>query len=214
MTAGMLAMILAMGMTACANADTKEKSTTKKEQVSESDEKKEQKMSDNEANGMNEKNMKKSRLAYIAGVYAFFQFLMPMIGWICVHTIVQVFGQFQKFIPWIALILLLYIGGSMIKESMQSEEEKEEVKRLSFAVLMMQGIATSIDALSVGFTTAGYGLVMAVVCSLIVAVVTFVICETGLCLGKTLGTKLSGKADVLGGVILIGIGIVSWGRGM
>ena len=94
------------------------------------------------------------------------------------------------------------------------EEEKEEVKRLSFAVLMMQGIATSIDALSVGFTTAGYGLVMAVVCSLIVAVVTFVICETGLCLGKTLGTKLSGKADVLGGVILIGIGIVSWGRGM
>ncbi len=75
---------------------------------------------------------------------------------------------------------------------------------------MMQGIATSIDALSVGFTTAGYGLVMAVVCSLIVAVVTFVICETGLCLGKTLGTKLSGKADVLGGVILIGIGIVSW----
>lgn len=124
------------------------------------------------ANGMNEKNMKKSRMAYIAGVYAFFQFLMPMIGWICVHTIVQVFGQFQKFIPWIALILLLYIGGSMIKESMQSEEEKEEVKRLSFAVLMMQGIATSIDALSVGFTTAGYDLVMAVVCSLIVAVVT------------------------------------------
>ena len=154
------------------------------------------------ANGMNEKNMKKSRMAYIAGVYAFFQFLMPMIGWICVHTIVQVFGQFQKFIPGIALILLLYIGGSMIKESVQSEEEK------------MQGIATSIDALSVVFTTAGYGLVMAVVCSLIVAVVTFVICETGLCLGKTLGTKLSGKADVLGGVILIGIGIVSWGRGM
>ena len=150
------------------------------------------------ANGMNEKNMKKSRMAYIAGVYAFFQFLMPMIGWICVHTIVQVFGQFQKFIPWIALILLLYIGGSMIKESVQSEEEKKEVKRLSFAVLMMQGIATSIDALLVGFTTA----------------VTFVICETGLCLGKTLGTKLSGKADVLGGVILIGIGIVSWGRGM
>lgn len=107
------------------------------------------------ANGMNEKNMKKSRMAYIAGVYAFFQFLMPMIGWICVHTIVQVFGQFQKFIPWIALILLLYIGGSMIKESVQSEEEKKEVKRLSFAVLMMQGIATSIDALSVGFTTAG-----------------------------------------------------------
>lgn len=80
------------------------------------------------ANGMNEKHMKKSRMAYIAGVYGFFQFLMPMVGWICVHTIVQVFGQFQKFIPWIALILLLYIGGSMIKESMQGEEENKEMK--------------------------------------------------------------------------------------
>ena len=159
------------------------------------------------ANGMNEKKMKKSRMAYIAGVYAFFQFLMPMAGWICVHTIVQIFGQFQKFIPWIALILLVYIGGSMIRESVKGEEEVEEAKKLSFAVLMMQGIATSIDALSVGFTIADYGFVMALVCSIIIAAVTFVICETGLYLGKTLGTKLAGKADILGGVILIGIGI-------
>lgn len=166
------------------------------------------------ANGMNEKHMKKSRMAYIAGVYAFFQFLMPMVGWICVHTIVQVFGQFQKFIPWIALVLLVYIGGSMIKESITGDEENEEVKKLSFAVLMMQGIATSIDALSVGFTISEYGLVMAIVCSLIIAVVTFVICETGLYLGKTLGTKLAGKADILGGVILIGIGVEIFVKGV
>lgn len=75
------------------------------------------------ANGMNEKKMKKSRMAYIAGVYAFFQFLMPMVGWICVHTIVQLFGQFQKCIPWIALILLLYIGGSMIWESVKAKKK-------------------------------------------------------------------------------------------
>ena len=166
------------------------------------------------ANGMNEKKMKKSRMAYIAGVYAFFQFLMPMVGWICVHTIVQLFAQFQKCIPWIALILLLYIGGSMIWESVKGEEEIEEVKKLSFAVLMLQGIATSIDALSVGFTIADYGFVMALVCSIIIAVVTFVICETGLYLGKTLGTKLAGKADVLGGVILIGIGIEIFVKGV
>ena len=166
------------------------------------------------ANGMNEKKMKKSRMAYIAGVYAFFQFLMPMVGWICVHTIVQLFAQFQKCIPWIALILLLYIGGSMIWESVKGEEEIEEVKKLSFAVLMLQGIATSIDALSVGFTIADYGFVMALVCSIIIAVVTFVICETGLYLGKTLGTKLAGKADVLGGVILTGIGIEIFVKGV
>ena len=166
------------------------------------------------ANGMNEKKMKKSRMAYIAGVYAFFQFLMPMVGWICVHTIVQLFAQFQKCIPWIALILLLYIGGSMIWESAKGEEEIEEVKKLSFAVLMLQGIATSIDALSVGFTIADYGFVMALVCSIIIAVVTFAICETGLYLGKTLGTKLAGKADVLGGVILTGIGIEIFVKGV
>lgn len=166
------------------------------------------------ANGMNEKKMKKSRMAYIAGVYAFFQFLMPMVGWICVHTIVQLFAQFQKCIPWIALILLLYIGGSMIWESVKGEEEIEEVKKLSFSVLMLQGIATSIDALSVGFTIADYGFVMALVCSIIIAVVTFAICETGLYLGKTLGTKLAGKADVLGGVILTGIGIEIFVKGV
>ena len=166
------------------------------------------------ANGMNEKKMKKSRMAYIAGVYAFFQFLMPMVGWICVHTIVQLFAQFQKCIPWIALILLLYIGGSMIWESVKGEEEIEEVKKLSFAVLMLQGIATSIDALSVGFTIADYGFVMALVCSIIIAVVTYAICETGLYLGKTLGTKLTGKADVLGGVILTGIGIEIFVKGV
>lgn len=166
------------------------------------------------ANGMNEKKMKKSRMAYIAGVYAFFQFLMPMVGWICVHTIVQLFAQFQKCIPWIALILLLYIGGSMIWESVKGEEEIEEVKKLSFAVLMLQGIATSIDALSVGFTIADYGFVMAPVCSIIIAVVTYAICETGLYLGKTLGTKLAGKADVLGGVILTGIGIEIFVKGV
>lgn len=166
------------------------------------------------ANGMNEKKMKKSRMAYIAGVYAFFQFLMPMVGWICVHTIVQLFAQFQKCIPWIALILLLYIGGSMIWESVKGEEEIEEVKKLSFAVLMLQGIATSIDALSVGFTIADYGFVMAQVCSIIIAVVTYAICETGLYLGKTLGTKLAGKADVLGGVILTGIGIEIFVKGV
>lgn len=166
------------------------------------------------ANGMNEKKMKKSRMAYIAGVYAFFQFLMPMVGWICVHTIVQLFAQFQKCIPWIALILLLYIGGSMIWESVKGEEEIEEVKKLSFAVLMLQGIATSIDALSVGFTIADYGFVMALVCSIIIAVVTYAICETGLYLGKTLGTKLAGKADVLGGVVLTGIGIEIFVKGV
>ena len=158
------------------------------------------------ANGLSEPAMKKNRMSMIAGVFAFFQFLMPMIGWICVHTIVQYFQMFEKFIPWIALFLLLYIGGSMLIEGIKGGEE-EELKGVGFKALMIQGVATSIDALSVGFTIADYGFIMAFVCSVIIAVVTFFICMGGLQIGKTVGTKLSNKAAILGGVILIFIGI-------
>ena len=158
------------------------------------------------ANGLNEPAMKKNRMSMIAGVFAFFQFLMPMIGWICVHTIVQYFQMFEKFIPWIALFLLLYIGGSMMIEGIKGNGE-EELKGVGFKALLIQGVATSIDALSVGFTIADYGFLMAFICSVIIAVVTFFICMGGLQIGKTVGTKLSRKAAILGGVILIFIGI-------
>ena len=158
------------------------------------------------ANGLNEPKMKRNRMGLIAGVFAFFQFLMPMIGWICVHTIVQYFQMFEKFIPWIALFLLLYIGGSMLIEGIKGGEE-EELKGVGFKALLIQGIATSIDALSVGFTIADYGFMMAFVCSVIIAVVTFFICMGGLQIGKTVGTKLSNKAAILGGAILIFIGL-------
>ncbi len=158
------------------------------------------------ANGLNEPCMKKNRMCGIAGVFAFFQFLMPMIGWICVHTIVQYFQMFEKFIPWIALFLLLYIGGSMLIEGIKGEEE-EEAHGVGLKALLVQGVATSIDALSVGFTIADYGFFMAFVCSVIIAVVTFFICAGGLEIGKRVGTKLSNKASILGGVILIFIGI-------
>lgn len=159
------------------------------------------------ANGLHEPEMKMKRMCKIAGVFAFFQALMPMVGWICVHSIVQWFHAFEKFIPWIALALLLFIGGHMLMEGLKHENEENEQMGVGFAVLMVQGVATSIDALSVGFTIAEYGLLMALVCSLIIAAVTFVICMAGLIIGKKFGTKLSDKASILGGVILIIIGL-------
>ncbi len=166
------------------------------------------------ANGMNEKDMKKGRMCAIATVYAVFQWAMPLIGWICVHTIVSYFEAFEKFIPWIALILLLYIGGKMLLEAIKGDDSGDEIKKLSFGTLMIQGIATSIDALSVGFTIADYGFAMAMVCNIIIAIVTFALCIIGLDLGKKFGTKFSGKAGILGGVILIGIGIEIFVKGM
>ncbi len=160
------------------------------------------------ANGLNEPGMKQKKMCGIAGVFALFQALMPMIGWICVHTVVRYFAAFEKFIPWIALILLLYIGGKMLLDGIKNKEEAvEEMSGVGMAALLVQGVATSIDALSVGFTIADYGFAMALVCALIIAAVTFVICMAGLVIGKTFGTRLSNKAAILGGVILIFIGI-------
>lgn len=159
------------------------------------------------ANGLNEPKMKNNKMCGVAGVFAVFQAVMPMVGWICVHTVVRYFKSFEKFIPWIALILLLFIGGKMLLEGIKNKEDEVEKTKVSFAVLLVQGVATSIDALSVGFTIAEYGLFMAIVCALIIAVVTFIISMAGLFIGKKVGTKLSNKANILGGVILIFIGI-------
>lgn len=159
------------------------------------------------ANGLNEPCMRKQKMCGVAGVFAFFQAIMPMIGWICVHTIVQYFKAFEKCIPWIALLLLLFIGGKMLVEGIKNKDGQNEKTKVGIAALLIQGVATSIDALSVGFTIAEYELVMAVVCALIIAVVTFVICMAGLTIGKKFGTKFANKATIFGGVILIVIGV-------
>ncbi len=159
------------------------------------------------ANGLNEPDMGKRRMCGIAGVFAFFQAFMPMTGWICVHTILQYFQAFEKLIPWIALALLLFIGGKMLMEGIRKKDDETHKSEVGMTALFVQGVATSIDALSVGFTIAGYGLVMAVVCVLIIAAVTFVICMAGLTIGKKFGTRFSNRAAILGGVILIVIGL-------
>lgn len=159
------------------------------------------------ANGLNEPNMNGKKMSTIAGTFAFFQAFMPMIGWICVHTVVQYFKSFQQYIPWIALVLLLFIGGKMLIEGILNKEKDEDHMSFGIAALILQGIATSIDALSVGFTISDYNFIMALVCSLIIALVTFFICIVGLAIGKKFGTKLSNKATILGGIVLIAIGV-------
>lgn len=159
------------------------------------------------ANGLNEPQMRRRKMCAVAGVFAAFQALMPMLGWICVHTIVQAFSSFERYIPWIALILLGYIGGKMLLEGIRGGEDASESSAVGFWALMVQGVATSIDALSVGFTISDYNWMMALVCALIIAAVTFAICMGGLFLGRRFGTKLAGKASILGGVILIAIGL-------
>jgi putative Mn2+ efflux pump MntP len=155
------------------------------------------------ANGLNEPEMPVSRGLVIAGTFAVFQTVMPLLGWFCVHSIAEAFQAFQPYIPWIALVLLAFIGGKMIWEGLHDQSEAES---LQGGALFIQGIATSIDALSVGFTIAEYELIFAVTESLIIGIVTFGLCLAGLLLGGRIGSRISGKAGIVGGIILILIG--------
>ena len=159
------------------------------------------------ANGLNEPCMKPRKMGGIAGAFAVFQGLMPMTGWLCVHTVVQYFSAFEKLVPWIALALLGWIGGKMIWDSVKGEQEECDKRPISARLLLVQGVATSIDALSVGFTIAEYNALHALLAVSLIAAVTFVICYAGLMIGKKAGTRLAGKAGILGGIILIAIGI-------
>ncbi len=166
------------------------------------------------ANGLNEPKMKKSKMGVISGVFSFFQFAMPLIGWICVSTIARYFTAFEKLIPWIALFLLCFIGGKMLLEGIKSKNGEEETCAVGAGALLVQGVATSIDALSVGFTIAEYSFIQALLACGIIAAVTFLICTFGIIIGKKFGTKLSGKAGILGGCILIFIGIEIFVKGV
>ncbi len=166
------------------------------------------------ANGLNEPYMRKKRINLIAGTFAFFQILMPLIGWFCIHTIATLFRSFQLLIPWIALVLLLYIGGKMLIEGVRNKDVEGEKAPVCMGALMMQGIATSIDALSVGFTISDYSFGAALAEALIIGIITFLICIGGLLIGKTFGTKLAGKASIIGGAILIIIGIEIFIKGI
>lgn len=160
------------------------------------------------ANGLREPCMRSAKICGVAAVFAFFQGLMPMLGWVCIHTVVQYFTAFEAWIPWIALALLSYIGVKMILDSRKEGAcEEEGFRRIGIAMLAVQGVATSIDALSVGFTIADRGAPEALLTAALIAAVTFVICLGGILIGKTVGTRLAGRAGIFGGVILILIGL-------
>ena len=159
------------------------------------------------ANGLNEPCMRTRKACGIAGMFALFQGVMPMLGWICIHTLLEYFQAFEPFIPWIALALLGFIGGKMLYDGIKGEDCECGCTRIGFIGLLVQGVATSIDALSVGFTIAEYDLPAALLAAGLIALVTFIICAVGVLIGRKVGTKLAGKASILGGTILIAIGL-------
>lgn len=167
-------------------------------------------------NGITVPYIKTKDIAVMSWVFAAFQFAMPLIGWTLVHYALSFFNSFRVFIPWIALVLLAFIGSKMIWKGARSLKRKEESKPrdLTAKLLLTQGLATSIDALSVGFTISDYDVWEGLVESSIIGAITFGLCFSGVYIGKKFGRKLSYRAPFIGGGILIAIGIEIWVQGV
>lgn len=159
------------------------------------------------SNGLAEPRMGRGRLLSIAGVFAGFQALMPLLGWFSAHTLTDIFLSLRPLIPWASLLLLLIIGAKLLSDGVKRTDCCPGAASLSPAAILLQGVATSIDALSAGFTIARSGPLAALTEAGIIAAVTFPICAVGIAVGRRFGTRLAGRARLLGGVILILIGV-------
>ena len=169
------------------------------------------------SNGLSEPNMKRKKSFLIAGLFGFFQILMPILGYLIITILSSTLGEsfskvFGYFVPWIALILLLFLGIKTIVEGVQEGKENEtienkKVKNITFGYLLLQAVATSIDALSVGIIYGNVKPLEAYLTFAIVGLVTFGICIAAVYVGKKFGTLFANKATIAGGIILIAIGL-------
>lgn len=188
-------------------------------------------------NGMTNPKLKVKGALLIGGLFGFFQFLMPLIGYYITGVIANAFlDTFEAISAWVSFILLAFLGGKMIfecvREWMNAKREKavcqtcfedgDEVKtteagmrsleNLSFGKLILQAIATSIDALAVGVTlqmaAISQGLAMGAWGStLTIGVTTFILSTGAVYIGKAIGDKLADKASFIGGLVLVAIGL-------
>ena len=186
------------------------------------------------ANGLAEPQMKMSKALLISFVFAAFQAAMPLVGRFFVHGVSARFSVVKRLVPLMSLVFLSLIGSNMIFEGVwgvgcparekrekktkdkteNKTKEREEIgdgekseRKLGAAAIFLQGIATSVDALSVGFTIEHYDAERALLCAAIIAVVTFLLCVLGSAVGKKFGSKYSKRAKIAGGIILIAIGV-------
>lgn len=152
------------------------------------------------ANGISEKNLSKQKAFFIAVLFGFFQGFMPYIGYLAGSVI---FGKIIGFIPYLSLVILSFLG----VRTLLSNTETSINSKLTYKIIFMQAIATSIDALSVGFTLLEYTKSTTFICVLIISVITFLLCLIGIYIGKKFGSKFNKYASIISGIILILIGI-------
>lgn len=155
------------------------------------------------AKGISLKEVKSKQAAKVALFFGGFQALMPFIGWFCGQSFEKYINEFSH---WIALILLCSIGGKMLYESFQDDEDEKDEDPLNIKSLIILAVATSIDALAVGVTFAFLKVNIFLAIALI-GIITFIISYLGVILGNKVGKYFKNYAEIVGGIVLIIIGI-------
>jgi len=154
------------------------------------------------ANGLSTKTFKTSKALTIAIFFGFFQGLMPILGWVAGESMADYISAFDH---WVAFILLTIIGVKMIFESI-TNKPNNFLRTYNIKVILILSVATSIDALAVGlsFSFLGISIFFA---AIIIGVVAFFLSFLGVYVGRRFGKFLKNRIEILGGLILIGIGL-------
>lgn len=155
--------------------------------------------------GIGATNNKKSwsPVLRLATAFGLFQFVMPVIGWLAGKTVVDIIANYDH---WIAFALLALVGGKMIREGFEKESDEEKDDQTRGWPLLMLSIATSIDALAVGFS---FSILknQILLPAVIIGIVCFLMTVTGMIFGKVLAKLFGRKVEIFGGLVLIAIGV-------
>ena len=157
--------------------------------------------------GLAMRTVKLRNTLLIAAYFGIFQALMPLLGWFLGSQFARYVTEFA---PWIAFVLLAIIGGNMIRESFQKDEEQGEKDGdiLRHKELLLLAVATSIDALAVGVTFSFVELAVSIVAAvLVIGVTTFCLSCAGVFIGNAFGVRYKARAELVGGAILVLIGL-------
>lgn len=165
------------------------------------------------SNGINAPQIKRGKIFAAAAVFAVFQFAAPMLGWICVKTVASKFALFKDCLSGIALAILLFLGIKMLVAGLRTDSAEPRPVKTGIGALLLQAMVTSVDALSVGFAITQYNLYTALMCSAIIAAVTFIVYTAGFFTGRKFGGKFADKADLIGGIIFIVMALEVFFRG-
>ena len=155
------------------------------------------------ATGASYKKPESKHALIIALAFGGFQAIMPIIGWLAGLTFREIIKDFDH---WIAFILLALIGGKMIYESLKIKQAQKETVTLSAAMVLVLAVATSIDALAVGVTFSFLLASSLAIAVIIIGLITFCLSYMGFFIGKRCGHFFETKIEIIGGLILIGIG--------